>query len=286
MRAAHLQVLAGILWFHAASARAETELETAAARVKPAVVTLITFDALGFSDSLGTGFFVSEDGHLVTNHHVMDTASEMIAESPDGSKRRILGVLALDRDRDLALLKVEGTGHPFLRLGTSEGIKEGAAVGVFGAPLGLSWTLSHGTISAVDDHESEFKTGPGREFDRILRVSGTMMGQGNSGSPVFDMGGSVVGVIFAGIGEKGGISFAVPVEAVADLVARSAPVPTPLVAERQGRILAERARNLAISFAAAALAGGYVLFRGARRRILRRRLAALEEKARQFHYDA
>jgi S1-C subfamily serine protease len=61
------------------------ELEVVAERVKPAVVMLFSFDALGMVESLGTGFYVSEDGRLVTNHHVIDSSTEMVAVTPDGA---------------------------------------------------------------------------------------------------------------------------------------------------------------------------------------------------------
>ncbi len=248
-------MLAGALLL--ALAAAETPLTEAAEKVMPAVVVLLTYDAAGVAEGIGTGFLISEDGTLVTNAHVIAQASRIDAMFPDGQKRPVLGVLATDDDRDLALLKVEGTGLPFLELGSSTKVKVGAQVAVYGAPVGLSWTLSNGTLSSIFNHP---------RAGRTLQVSGTLMGQGNSGSPVFDLTGNVLGVVFGGPGESGGIAFATPVEAIFELP-RAALRP---LGEEKGVIISTRTRNLILSILGIGLVAAYLFVQ--HRRLLPRKL--------------
>ncbi len=241
----------------AVAAAEDTPLTEAAAKVMPAVVVLVTQDAAGIAEGLGTGFLISEDGTLVTNAHVIAQASRIEAMFPDGTKRAVLGVLAVDEARDVAVLKVEGTGLPFLELGKSTRVKVGTQVVVYGSPLGLSWTLSHGTISSVFDHP---------RAGRTLQVSGTMMGQGNSGSPVCDLDGNVLGVVFGGQGESGGIAFATPVEAIFELPRAAL---RPLGADT-GVVVSTRTRNLILSFVSLVLVAAYLFVQ--HRRSLPRKL--------------
>jgi S1-C subfamily serine protease len=225
------------------------ELSDVAAKVKPAVVRLLVLDSVDDAEGVGTGFYVSATGQVVTNHHVMNHAARLVAISPDGTQRAVLGVLAMDEESDLALLQVEGPAPSFLPLGSSESIEDGAKVHVYGNPLGLSWTLSSGIISAsgYDPSRSPHRrNGTPARVGRTLQVSASMMGAGNSGSPVFDPNGAVVGVIYSGVGESGGIGFAMPVEAVKTLIASAAATPMKLD-EAQGRSLSDRNRNLILS---------------------------------------
>ena len=241
--ARRLMILAVLL----ASPAIADELIEVAAKVKPAVVKIIVHDELGAPEGLGTGFYVSATGRLVTNHHVIEHGARLTAISPDGTERKVVGVLATDEDRDLVLLQVEGATPAFLALGSSEGLVDGTKVNVYGSPLGLSWTLSSGIISGTSFERTATKpSGQQRQLGRTLQVSASMMGQGNSGSPVFNNEGAVLGVIYSGIGESGGIGFAIPVEAVAQLVAGAAAAPVNLD-ETQGTSLSARTRNLGIS---------------------------------------
>ena len=225
------------------------ELIDVAAKVKPSVVKILIYDEVGVPEAMGTGFYVSPTGHLVTNHHVIEQGAKLGAISPDGTERAVVGVLAVDEDRDLALLQVEGATESFLSLGSSEALVDGSKVSVYGNPLGLSWTFSSGIISGAGFERTAVKrNGQQRQLGRTLQVSASMMGQGNSGSPVFDNDGAVLGVIYSGIGDSGGIGFAIPVEAVKELISSAAVTPLKLD-ESQGRSFSARTRNLAISAA-------------------------------------
>lgn len=217
-----------------------------AAKVKPSVVRLVRYDDVGLAEGAGTGFYVTSTGRLVTNHHMIEDVARLAAVSPDGTERAVLGVLARDEVRDLALLQVEGSSPSFLDLGSSMELVDGVKVHVYGNPLGLSWTLSTGMISAITFDQMVSVHNRERRPGRTLQVSASMMGAGNSGSPVFDANGSVLGVIYGGVGQSGGIGFAVPVEAVKDLVANAGDKPLALDASLGG-FVSTRTRNLIIS---------------------------------------
>ncbi len=100
--------------------------------------------------------------------------------------------------------------------------------------------------------------GDQRRFGRSLQVSGTMMGKGNSGSPVFDMNGAVIGVVYGGPGESGGVSFATTVENIKALLPKASAKPLSLV-EDPAITLNTRTRNLIISLISMALVGSYLV---------------------------
>src|SRR5213592_2814665 len=103
-------------------ARAETEsidLKALAKKARPAVMLLVVSDATGKEIATGTGFLVSSDGKLITNHHVIEGASSAIAKAENGGLFQIEGKLADDPKNDLVVLKVMGRDLPFLTLGNS-----------------------------------------------------------------------------------------------------------------------------------------------------------------------
>src|SRR5437870_5014951 len=108
--------------------RAETEtidLKALAKKARPAVLLLVVSDAAGKEIATGTGFLVSSDGKLITNHHVIENAASAVAKAENGGLFPVEGVLADDPKNDLVLLKLKGKGLPFLSLGNSEKIEVG-----------------------------------------------------------------------------------------------------------------------------------------------------------------
>ncbi len=249
----------------AASPAFGADLTDVAAQVKPAVVHLAILDAGGKARGNGTGFFISGDGLIVTNHHVIDSAHGIRATRLGGDKLEVAGVLAYDEARDIAILKADGDGFPFLELGSSAGLTDGVEVVVIGSPMGLSWTTSSGIVSAIRTEgvpeelkASRNETGP------LIQITAAIS-PGSSGSPVVTLDGIVVGVARSLV-TGGSLNFAVPVEVVRDLAAgipRDAP-PQPF---RRFPL-----HNLLISLAFfAALGAAY----GAGRLISKRRRAKL-----------
>lgn len=158
----------------------------------------------------GTGFLVSSDGKLITNHHVIENGAKVVAKAENGGTFPILGVLRDNIEDDLALLKIDGKKLPCLGLGTSEKIEVGARVAVVGSPLGLEGSLSEGIVSAI----REF---PGKV--RLLQITAAIS-PGSSGSPVLNANGEVVGVAVSQAHEGQSLNFAVPVEAANHLLVR------------------------------------------------------------------
>lgn len=158
------------------------------------------------SSSLGSGFVVDPSGVIVTNNHVIAGADEIVVRFHDDSElpAKLLG---RDPKTDLAVLKVESpTPLPFLKLGDSDAIRVGDWVIAIGNPFGLGGSVSAGIISA---RARDIRSGP---YDDYLQTDAAI-NKGNSGGPMLNMSGEVIGVnsaIFSPTGGSVGIGFAVP----------------------------------------------------------------------------
>lgn len=139
------------------------------------------------SPGLGSGAFISKEGHVVTNYHVIDGVSEVQVVTNDGKKfpARIIGA---NRERDVALLKVENgkTDFPALAFANSDDAKVGQLVFAVGNPFGLSGTVTQGIISARDRHLSDGAL-------NYLQTD-TVINPGNSGGPLVNIKGEIVGI--------------------------------------------------------------------------------------------
>ncbi|HRK17724.1 MAG TPA: Do family serine endopeptidase [Hyphomicrobiaceae bacterium] len=159
--------------------------------------------------SLGSGFVIdAKEGLIVTNNHVIDGADEITANFADGSKLKVDKVLGKDAKSDLALLKVTPGKKPLTaaRWGSSSTLRIGDWVMAIGNPFGLGGTLTVGVISAK---QRDINAGP---YDDFLQTDAAI-NKGNSGGPLFNMNGEVIGVNTAIISPTGGsigIGFAVP----------------------------------------------------------------------------
>ncbi len=164
---------------------------------------------------VGSGFVVSEDGHIVTNHHVVEGAKEIAVTFHD--KRRLPArIVGADPKTDLALLKVD-TDEPLAHVafGDSERVRVGDWVVAVGNPFGLGHSVTAGIVSA---RGRQIGAGP---YDDFLQISAPI-NRGNSGGPAFNLQGEVIGVntaIFSPNGGSVGIGFAVPASLAGDIVA-------------------------------------------------------------------
>jgi S1-C subfamily serine protease len=198
-----------------------------AEKVKPSIVQLEILGPSGKVLGTGTGFFISEDGLIVTNEHVIDDAFEVRAKLPDGSTRAILGHLARNPERDVALLKAEGGGYTPLPLGVDVKVQQGMKVVTVGNPLGLTFSVSEGLVAAVRPD------GLPEEYQHLAATQGAIIqitaysAMGASGSPILSEDGKVIAVLFAGLGMGGNLAFCVPVDVVAKMKADLAPGAAP-----------------------------------------------------------
>jgi len=176
-------------------------------RIKPSAVAIETYDARGEKLSRGSGFFIDKD-RVVTNRHVIEGASRAEIHSSNGTVYPVKGVLAVDAEGDLALLKVEppaGQVHPLPLERTSP--QEGESVVVIGNPYGLEGSVTNGIVSAVRDIPT---------FGRIIQITAPIS-PGSSGSPVVNMQGQVIGVATLQITGGQSLNFAIPSERISQL---------------------------------------------------------------------
>ncbi len=204
----------------ATTLRAETEtidLKALAKKARPAVMLLVVSDAAGKEIATGTGFLVSSDGKLITNHHVIEHAASAVAKAENGGLFPVEGVLADDPKNDLVLLKLKGKDLPFLPLGNSDKIEGGTRIAVIGSPLGLEGTLSEGIVSAVRELVGNVK---------VLQVTAAIS-PGSSGSPVMNAKGDVIGVASALLRGGQALNFALPIDYANRLLANVHPSAKP-----------------------------------------------------------
>ena len=173
---------------------------------------LVVSDAAGKEIATGTGFLVSSDGKLITNHHVIEHAVSAVAKAENGGLFPVTGLLAEDSERDLVVLKLDGKDFPSLELGSSEKIESGTRIAVVGNPLGLEGSLSEGIVS-------------GLRLDMIDKGTSIQItaaiSPGSSGSPVLNSKGTVIGVASALLRGGQSLNFAIPVEAAKNLLAKT-----------------------------------------------------------------
>jgi serine protease Do len=163
---------------------------------------------------LGSGFFINDDGYLITNFHVIEGETEISVEvyqqkngQLDRETYKQVKIIAINKFQDLALLHIEDKGAPKFKavaLGSSDALSVGDAVFAIGSPLGLERTVTQGILST--------KT---RQMEGQLYLqTSTQINPGNSGGPLFNLAGEVVGVTNMKITFGEGLGFAIPVELV------------------------------------------------------------------------
>ena len=156
--------------------------------------------------SLGSGFIIDPAGYIVTNNHVIEDADEIMVLTHDNEELKAT-IVGRDEKTDLALLKVEaGKPLPYVKWGDSEALRVGDWVMAIGNPFGLGGTVTAGILSA---RQRDINSGP---YDDYMQTDASI-NRGNSGGPMFNMDGEVVGIntaIFSPSGGSVGIGFAIP----------------------------------------------------------------------------
>jgi len=182
-------------------------------RIKPSAVAIETFDARDNKLTRGSGFFIETD-RIVTNRHVLEGAYRAEIHSSTGAIFPVRGVLAVDAEGDIAVLKIDSPStyiRPLPLDRTSP--QEGESVVVIGNPLGLEGSVTNGIVSAVRDIPT---------FGRIIQITAPIS-SGSSGSPVVNMHGQVIGIATLQITGGQSVNFAIPSERITQL-AISAPM--------------------------------------------------------------
>ena len=159
--------------------------------------------------SLGSGFIISADGYVLTNRHVVDGADQVTVRLSDRREFKAK-VVGSDEQSDVALLKIDATGLPALRLGDSNQLKPGQWVVAIGSPFGLDHSVTAGIVSAVG------RANPYADQRYVPFIqTDVAINRGNSGGPLLDTRGQVVGInsqIFSNSGGYMGVSFAIPID--------------------------------------------------------------------------
>jgi S1-C subfamily serine protease/Tfp pilus assembly protein PilF len=187
------------------------DVKKLAVTTRPAVALVTVLDKAGKPLKLGTGFFVSTDGKLVTNAHVIEGANSVNAKLENGATYSILGVLKAALDKDLVLLQTEAKDVPSLAISREPMPDVGSRVAVIGSPLGLEGTVSEGIISGHRDAKKD---------DQWLQMTAPVS-PGSSGSPVVDENGKVVGIATFLVYNAQALNFARPVAYVSELLDES-----------------------------------------------------------------
>jgi serine protease Do len=165
--------------------------------------------------SLGSGFIISQDGYIVTNHHVVAKAEKIMVSLQDSEKDYTAEVIGTDQETDLALLKIDAKRDlPTLEFGSSKDMQPGEWVVAIGNPFGLSHTVTAGIISAKG--RSIGAAGPYTDF---LQTDASI-NPGNSGGPLLNMQGKVIGINTAIVPQGQGIGFAIPSDMAQNVISQ------------------------------------------------------------------
>ena len=165
--------------------------------------------------ALGSGFVIDHDGYIVTNNHVVDKADEVKVKLSD-NREFDAKVIGTDPQSDLALIKVDAGNLPELPLGDSDKVRVGETVVAVGNPFGLGGTVTKGIVSAM---ARDINSGPYVDFIQ----TDAAINRGNSGGPLLNMEGQVIGVnsaIYSPNGGSVGVGFAIPSDTVQSVIAQ------------------------------------------------------------------
>ena len=219
----------------------ELSMPELVAQVEKSVVRIIVKSDQGAS--VGSGFVIDADGSIMTNYHVIEGGKSAEVEFDTGDKANVVGFTTVDKERDLAIIKIDQGKKPLHQVRVaSELPQKGEKVAAFGAPRGLSFTASDGIISAIRK-TPEFSA---RSAGTYLQTT-TPISPGNSGGPLVNMRGEVVGVNSFKI-EGENLNFAASATDIREVIAGRGDKVTPLSPESLPPVYTEkfgRAENLA-----------------------------------------
>jgi len=167
------------------------------------------------SQSLGSGFIISKDGYILTNHHVIDGADEVIVRLAN-REEYVATIVGSDKASDIAVLKVDAKNLPVLKFGDSDSLKVGEWVLAIGSPFGFDHSVTAGIVSAIG------RSLPSDNYVPFIQTD-VAINPGNSGGPLFNLDGEVIGInsqIYSRTGGFMGLSFAIPIEMAVDVASQ------------------------------------------------------------------
>ena len=202
--------------------------------------------------SMGSGFIYTDDGYILTNHHVIENAREIVVRLSD---RRVFTaeLVGSDPQSDVAVIKIEAEDLPTLRLGSSESLRVGEWVLAIGSPFGFDHSVTAGIVSAKG------RSLPTDNYVPFIQTD-VAINPGNSGGPLFNLDGEVVGInsqIYSRTGGFMGLSFAIPIEMAIE-VAEQLRATGVVTRGWLGVVIQEVTRELADSFGMSRPAGALV----------------------------
>ena len=190
--------------------------------VKPSVVTIESVDtasAFGTSGGTGSGFIVSSNGLILTNNHVISGAATLTVTLSD-SRQLPATVMSTDPTHDLAIIKIQATGLPAVKLADSSSLQVGELAIAIGSPLGtFTDTVTSGIVSGLDRSVTVGEAGSRSTQDLTgLIQTDAAINPGNSGGPLLDASGAVIGIVTASSSSAQGIGFAIPINQAKQMV--------------------------------------------------------------------
>ena len=159
--------------------------------------------------SLGSGFIIAEDGYVITNHHVVNGADEIVVRLNDRREFNAK-LIGSDKQTDIAVLKIEAKGLPVVTIGSSKDLEVGEWVLAIGSPFGFDYSVTSGIVSAKG------RSLPNENYIPFIQTD-VAINPGNSGGPLFNLDGEAIGVnsqIYSRTGGYMGLSFAIPMDIV------------------------------------------------------------------------
>jgi serine protease Do len=207
----------------------------------------------GGGEALGSGFIISQDGYVLTNNHVVEGADRVTVKLTDGRELRAQ-VIGTDKTSDVAVLKIDASNLPTVKIGNPADSKVGEWVVAIGSPYGFDSTVTSGIISAKARTFSDDSPIPFIQTD-------VPVNPGNSGGPLFNLKGEVIGInsmIYSRTGGFQGLSFAIPIDAamhVKDQLVRTGHVSRGRIGVGVQPVSAEQAKSLGLDTTHGALVG-------------------------------
>jgi serine protease Do len=172
---------------------------------------------------IGSGFVYDDHGHILTNNHVVEGADRIVVTFYDGTEVTAK-VVGTDKESDVAVIKIDSTSFPALPKGDSSKLRVGDLVMAVGSPFQLSQTVTHGMISALERNDVHIN-----QYESFIQTDAPI-NRGNSGGPLVNMNGEVIGInsaIMSGSSGNDGVGFAIPIDmaaSVADMLIKDGKV--------------------------------------------------------------